>query len=267
MKKIAIHSVPRSGSTWLGALFDSHPQIKYKFQPLFSYEFKGALNENSSEDEINFFFKKIAAYDSEFLDQTLEKKKGISPNFKKEEIKGILYKEVRYHHILENLLKKVKDLKVIGLIRDPRATLYSWWQAPREFKINEWNFNEEWYTASKKNEVKIENYYGYQKWKEAALLFLKLEKIYPGQFKVINYRNLLHNTEEVIKQLMYFCDFKLHQQQIDFITESQKNHNLDAYSVYKIKRDDRRWEGKLPLSVIDFIERDLQNTELEQYIE
>lgn len=40
MHKIAIHSVPRSGSTWLGEILNSSANVKYCFQPLFSYKFK-----------------------------------------------------------------------------------------------------------------------------------------------------------------------------------------------------------------------------------
>ena len=96
MLNIAIHSAPRSGSSWLGTLFNAHPNIVYKFQPLFSYEFKNALDENSPKEEISLFFEKIATCKSDFLDQSEEKKRLISPNFKKETIKAILYKEVRY---------------------------------------------------------------------------------------------------------------------------------------------------------------------------
>ena len=52
MKLIAIHSMPRSGSTWLGSIIDSHPHICYKHQPLFSYCLKGYLDETSDYEKI-----------------------------------------------------------------------------------------------------------------------------------------------------------------------------------------------------------------------
>ena len=56
MHKIALHSVPRSGSTWLGEILNSSENVKYCFQPLFSYKFKNFLDERSSKDDINNFF-------------------------------------------------------------------------------------------------------------------------------------------------------------------------------------------------------------------
>ncbi|MDH5934310.1 hypothetical protein, partial [Vibrio splendidus] len=60
MHKVAIHSVPRSGSSWLGEIINSSPQVNYSFQPLFSYEFKSYLNENSSLENINNFFYNLS---------------------------------------------------------------------------------------------------------------------------------------------------------------------------------------------------------------
>ena len=45
--KVAIHGVPRSGTTWLGSIFDSSPNVIYRNQPLFSYAFKSYLSEHS----------------------------------------------------------------------------------------------------------------------------------------------------------------------------------------------------------------------------
>ena len=44
LKKIAIFSVPRSGSSWLGQIFNSHEDVSFRMQPLFSYSHKSALN-------------------------------------------------------------------------------------------------------------------------------------------------------------------------------------------------------------------------------
>ena len=46
MKRIAIHSAPRSGSSWLGQILNSSPKVCFRFQPLFSYAFKDYLNDN-----------------------------------------------------------------------------------------------------------------------------------------------------------------------------------------------------------------------------
>ena len=79
MQKIAIHSVPRSGSTWLGNIFNSHPNVSFKYQPLFSYAFKDYLGSESDLEKINRFFKEIMKSDDDFINQKEGVEKGIIP--------------------------------------------------------------------------------------------------------------------------------------------------------------------------------------------
>src|SRR5258705_10876641 len=64
---IGIHGVPRSGTSWLGQIFNSHPQVAFRFQPLFSYAFKSYLNLNSSKVEMDDFFERIFLSDDYFI--------------------------------------------------------------------------------------------------------------------------------------------------------------------------------------------------------
>ncbi len=153
MKKIAIHSVPRSGSSWIGQIFNSSPTVNFKFQPLFSYAFKSALNEKSSKNEIDTFFKDISQSDDDFLIQQDKIDNGNYPKFKKNNLfTHIAYKEVRYHNIQENMLKINSDIIVIGIVRNPYAVINSFLKAPREFRKDlNWNELDEWQYANKKN--------------------------------------------------------------------------------------------------------------------
>ena len=45
-KIILITGVARSGTSWIGQIIDSSPEVVYRFQPLFSYAFKGFLDSN-----------------------------------------------------------------------------------------------------------------------------------------------------------------------------------------------------------------------------
>ena len=102
MKRVAIHAVPRSGSSWLGQILNSSEKVCYRFQPLFSYAFKDFLNEHSTKKEILTFFDKITRSNDNFLLQTDKINSGEYPIFRKEEnFAHVVYKEVRYHHILE----------------------------------------------------------------------------------------------------------------------------------------------------------------------
>ena len=132
MKRVAIHAVPRSGSSWLGQILNSSEKVCYRFQPLFSYAFKDFLNEHSTKKEILTFFDKITRSNDNFLLQTDKINSGEYPIFRKEEsFSHVVYKEVRYHHILENILKQDQEIKVIGLIRSPFAVISSFLHSPR----------------------------------------------------------------------------------------------------------------------------------------
>lgn len=267
MQKIAIHSVPRSGSTWLGNIFNSHPNVSFKYQPLFSYAFKDYLSSESDLEKINRFFKEIMKSDDDFINQKEGVEKGIIPFFEKHERSThACYKEVRYHHILENLLEKDKTIKIVLLVRNPLAVLYSWYKAPKEFRKEKgWMFDEEWLDAPKKNLNKPEEFNGYTKWKEATSLFLYLKTTYPNQVHVISYTNLINNTVNETEELFRFTNLEMSEQTLTFINSSTSKNHSDAYSVYKKKINDNNWEA-LPSYIISYINNDLKNTDLEQFL-
>ncbi|REE83098.1 sulfotransferase domain-containing protein [Lutibacter oceani] len=263
MQRVVIHSVPRSGSTWLGSIFDSHQHTIYKMQPLFSYAFKDMLSANSTSEEIDTFFLELEKSDDDFLNQTEGKNRGIIPSFNKDVPTSIIYKEVRYHNILNNLLEKDASIKVIGLVRNPFSTISSWLKAPKEFRADlGWEIEKEWKNAPKKNLNKIEEFNGFEKWKEVTKLFLSLKKDNPTQFYLLKYENLLSNKMEEVKKMFEFCELEMQQQTIDFINKSSRVNNRDAYAVFKTKKDDKQWEQELPQFIIDEIKRDVEFKEL-----
>jgi len=268
MQKLAIHSVPRSGSTWLGNIFNSHPEVCFRHQPLFSYAFKDFLSPVSTQKEIDLFFDSIAESADAFINQKEGIDKGFIPVFQKNKtFTHCCYKEVRYHHILENLLQRSPDVKIILLIRNPLATIYSWYKAPKEFRPEKgWVLEEEWLHSSKKNLNKPEEYNGYAKWKEATLLFLEMKKQFPGRVELVQYKNLLHQTEIVVKELFDFSGLDLPEQTIAFIKESKQRDLKDAYAVFKSKTKDDNWKD-LPEHIIDYIYNDLKGTRLEMYLD
>ncbi len=266
-KRIGIHGVPRSGTTWLGEIINSSPHVKYKFQPLFSYELKDFLSESSQASTIDDFFEKLDHTKSAFLDQEEGKEKGIIPIFKKEKSTHIVYKEVRYHNILENLLAKDPEIKIIAIIRNPLATMNSWLKSPREFRKDlGWSEMDEWKEANKKNQFKKEEFFGFEKWKEAASLFIKLEKKYQHRFTIVEYSNILSRTFDEVDRLFKFCELELTDQTIEFLEASKKTEKNSTYSVFRCKDDDDDWRHNLNKNIIEEIEKDLKDTKLEKYL-
>jgi len=179
-----------------------------------------------------------------------------------------VYKEVRYHHILKNLLKKDKEVKVIGLVRNPFSVVNSWLNAPREFRKDlGWNELEEWRFAKKKNLNKVEEFNGYEKWKEVTLLFEELKKIYPERFYILKYDELLRSTESGVKDLFEFCDLDFQNQTKHFLFNSTNNdQSKEAYSVFRKNQVDDNWKTQLNTTIISEIKEDLKIIDLEKYI-
>ncbi|MCI5055371.1 sulfotransferase domain-containing protein [Phaeodactylibacter sp.] len=259
--------MPRSGSTWLGSIIDSHPSISYKMQPLFSYSLKGYLDDYSNYSRIQSFKNQLLNTESDFIDQIEKKKRNIIPVFKKSTPKVVAYKETRYHYILENLLRTDKESYVVCLIRNPLAHLYSWLNAPKEFRHElGWKIEEEWLLAPKKNQGRAEEYYGYQKWKETTIMFHSLQKAYPDRCLIINYSDLLRTPMQKALHIFSFLGLQIHQQTKEFIKESRSKNDKDPYGVYKDKKEDNSWQGKLPGYIVDYVQNDLAGTRLESYI-
>lgn len=263
MQYVAFHGVPRSGTTWVGSIFDSSENVAYRHQPLFSYAFKSYLDEFSKKERINSFFEKLLDSKDSFILQDKEKMMGIIPTFKKEKITHIVYKEARYHHILENMLYQHDSLLLVVIIRNPKSVISSWYNAPKEFDKNKWQLEEEWLHAQKKNKNRKEEFYGYIKWKETAIMFLRLKDMFPNRIHILKYSDLLANTEIEIQKLFQFCSICYGNQTEDFIRKcSSMDGSWNAYSVYRINQTDIKWKEHLSEEIVDYINKDLLESNL-----
>jgi hypothetical protein len=242
-KQVAIFGVPRSGTSWLGQVFNSSPVVAYRYQPLFSYEFKGRINKNSTKVEIEKFYDDLYKAKSDFVLQKTNVSGKTGLNFKKKKTILLAWKEVRYLSIIENLLVN-SETKVVLVVRHPCAVINSWARAPKEFD-SAWDLNEEWGLASKKNEGKNENYFGYEKWKEAMRLFLKLKKEYPYKVLLVKYEDLVKNPLDNADELFNFADIPLEEQTKDFLNQSTNQDDKDPYGVFRKKLQPEKWKNEL----------------------
>lgn len=268
LTRLAVHAAPRSGSSWLGAILDSSPEVAYRFQPLFSYGHKGRLTGKSSKEEIDAFFNEILESTDAFVNQIESKKEKLLPEFHKNNPTHIVYKEVRYHHILANLLEKDRQLKLIGLIRNPLAVIHSWLNAPKEFRADlGWHPSEEWRYASKKNQDKEEEFNGYEKWKECVQIFESLFVKYPERVYIVNYKDLIMNTPKAVSSIFAFAGLTMGEQTISYISKERNDLMHDhPYSVFKKKTQDDGWIAGLNIEIRDTIINDIQGTKFEKYL-
>lgn len=263
MKRIAIHSVPRSGSTWLGEIINSNPHVKYCFQPLFSHKYKDTLNEDSSKQDIEKFFELLIESDDDFVCQNHERILGTLPNFKKSNIlTHTVYKEVRYHNILKNLLEKDNELKLILLVRNPVEVMNSWVDTPKEFNPS-WNIEEQIIGGDLKNVGKNENFYGLDAWIKTTRQFEMLSKVFSSRVHLVNYSTLKKDSINIVKQLFNFCNLEFSNSTSIFLEDSLNRNVSGSYSVFRGRKT-----KKLILDerIIELITRYVDEAGLIKYI-
>lgn len=254
MNYLSILSVPRSGSSWVGQILNSSPQVLYKFQPNFSYSFPSNLEKDTDEKKIIEFYENLRKTNDPFVNGKVSISGKSNIEFKKSFCETLVWKEVHFLFLAQTLLEK-SDTKVIGLIRSPFAVISSWIKIPKEFDPS-WNLTEQWKTANLKNSDFDFNYFGYEKWKEVTQLFISLKQKYPERFYMLQYENLLADPKAEVEKLFSFCNLEVTSQTLGFLTKSTSNNDTDAYSVFKSKKTDDQWKKELPQFIIDEIKMD-----------
>ena len=82
--------------------------------------------------------------------------------------------------------------------------------------------------------IKKEEFNGYEKWKEVAILFEELRAQYPERFYLVEYRHLLEKPLDSFRLLFNFCGIAFQNVTLDFIqkstTDKSKKRMLMRYS-------------------------------------
>ena len=251
MTIISIHSVPRSGSSWLLSIFDSLERTKCVYQPLFSYAFKNQIDENSTGKDFKNFTIELRKTDDDFCCMKTNyhnNGKNDILTFHKNDSNHVVMKHVTHHYLIEKFIEFNKDIKIIGLIRSPENVIESQMKAKHECL-------KDWLNGTDKNKDFKECYFGFNKWLELNNYFITLKEKYPENVILIKYEDLLKNTKIEIEKLFHFCNIKLEESTIDFIKKSSsKNDNYD-YSVFrnKIKLIDKKCQ--LDKEIINHIKK------------
>lgn len=266
MNKIGIFGVPRSGTSWLGQIFNSHPDVALRFQPLFSYGHKGSLSAHSSAEQIRTFFEEILYSKDAFATMTSEAQKNY-PAFQKSALPShVIFKETRYLNLIDNMLAQCSEVKIVGIVRNPLAVIASWMLAPKEFNPK-WDIHSEWRGAQSKNQNRPEEFFGFEKWKESTEAFLRFEGLFPRQFLLVRYDELNGAPLVTTRKLFDFCGLKICAQVEEFLAASKSRHDPDPYSVFRSKANDDHWQGVLPDEIVKQVILELKHTPLEIFLQ
>jgi len=262
---VYIAGVARSGTSWIGQIINSSPRVRFRFQPLFAYEFKGRVDEDSDRATYEQLFRDIFNTSSAFLTQEDKQASGEYPKFKKNVDPEILvFKENRYQSVLEPMMRRVEFLQAVGIVRHPCAVLNSWRHNSKEFPLGS-EILKEWRFGNCKNKGN-EDYFGYYKWKEIANLYLDLRDKYPDRFALLRYERAVHTPQKTIPALFEFLKIPFEEATQNFLLESAVPRDESYYSVYKDKSVAEKWRKELDAHIIDEIYSDLAGTRLEQFL-
>lgn len=264
---IWLSGMPRSGTNWASQIFASSPQIRAKFCPLYSYEFKNELDENSTPEDWEAFFPRVYDTQSDYMDQEYLRRDGHVPDFKeKEDQPPILFiKSIRFHNLIEGILRKHSGIRFVGMVRDPRAAIHSWLSNPLEFPKDA-DPVKEWRTGACRKTGAGE-FWGFDDWKFVAGLYLKLQKEWPERFFLIRYENLVANPVDRTRELFQHLDIPFHDQTQSFLTECHQHHSDHKRSVFKKPDAINTWKNCLAPDIIKTIEGEINGTPLAQFFE
>jgi len=264
---VVIAGVPRSGTSWLGEILNSSPDVAYRFQPIFSYAFKDAVAEDSDPAAFEDFFRDIYSSHDDFLLQRDKRETGLYPTFAKQSSpRCLVWKEARYQYLLAKMLRFFPHLKVVAIIRHPCAVMNSWLRNPKEFPAG-CDPRTEWRFGACKNLGKAENFFGYYKWKEAAHMYMDLSQKYPQRMHIIKYVDLVDDTATQVNVIFDFIGLPVGSQTAEFVRQSKSTHKASPYSVYRDKSVKDSWRSQLDPYITDEIIQDIRGTRLEPFLE
>jgi len=245
MRTVAIFGCPRSGTSWLGQIFNASPHAAYRYQPLFSYEFKDWFSAPGfTAASVRAFHAAIAGASSDFVLTELRPPKA--------RLTHLVWKEVRHHASMAPLLATGELDALVYLFRPPVDVLNSWFQAPKEFRAGQ-DIHAEWLNAPSKNTQPGE-FNGLEQWKASLSMACALARNEPQRVTLVSYDRLRGAAGPTIARLFDRLGLAPTPEVDAFVAESVSRQGEGAYSVFRNERTALR----LPPDIVAAIEADAQ---------
>lgn len=258
--------MPRSGTSWVSQILDSHPEVRFKLSPLFSYRFKNAMSATSNRDAWCRFFEDVYSTPDDFMDQSYRREEGAYPVFdeKSDRPSTLMVKDTRYHNLSLRLVEKLGNLKLVYLVRHPAGAIHSWLTAPKEFPADA-DPSANW-RSGQCRKTGPEEFWGFEDWKFLTRQYLKLEQEFRRRVRVVRYESMVSSPEVVARDLMAFLDLDWHGQTAAFIHQSRNSQHPSEYAVFRSKEVKDRWRTELDPRIVEQIREDLTGSDLESFL-
>ncbi len=212
------------------------------------------------------FFREVFNSQDEWMMQLERRRTGKFPFFKSKDAEPsiLLIKDVRHHEYIPRLLDLELPLRVVHIIRDPRAAMHSWLTNPKEFP-KEADPIEQWRNGAVRK-VSSSEYWGFDDWKMLTERYRKLAIQYPEKVMLITYEELVNAPIDVTKRTFEQLGLTFTDQTTEFIRSSRSKNSADPFSVFKDPSVQDRWRGALQQQIQMEIEKELMNSDLEVYL-
>lgn len=260
--------MPRSGTTWVAQILASHPNVRMKFDPLFSYAFKGALDVESCVDDWHRLFEASYHTADPYMDQDGPRARGLIPTFEEKNAAPdvLAIKSNRRHELLAQALRRGIDAKALLIVRDPVAAIESWLTNPSEFPESA-DPASEWRTgACRKGGGGEGEYWGFDDWRLTASLFLELSEALPETTRLLRYEEIDENPEAVAASIFAWLGLEMEAQTLAFLRLSRRNHSDHPRAVFRDPARRVKRGGALPPGVADEIRAELINGRLARFL-
>jgi hypothetical protein len=262
-----IASMPRSGSSWLSQVFAANRRVRFRMAPLYSSEFSGTVGACSTDEEWMRFFSDVFEAKGDFLCQERRRREGDFPDLAADssEQRDLVIKDVRNHQVSWNLVeRKELPVRVVYLVRDPRAAIWSWMRNDREFPSG--GRDDDWRTGGTRKLGEGE-YWGFNDWVGVTKRYLELGRAHPGRVEVIRFEELCERGAEAFKALFERLGLSFEDGSAGFLGSSWGRTSDRPYSVYRDRWSVlRSWEGGIPTGVESAIVEEVRTNGLEEFL-
>jgi hypothetical protein len=262
----AITGMPRSGTSWIGQIVDSSPEVRYKMSPLFSYEFKNRIREGATRKDWEKVLRGAYRSENDFMNQTTRRRAGEYPTFaiKQTNPPLLVIKYNRFQNLTEEMLDLLPEMKLLAVVRHPCGAVHSWLTAPKEFPPDA-DPLVHWRSGAAKKSC-YGDFFGFDDWCWVTRLHVRLAAERAEQVRLVRYETFVEDAERQTRELFDWLGLQYTEQTESFLQQSQTTSVPGDYSVFRSPLVKERWRSELQPEIRDAIFSELEGTDLARFL-
>ena len=257
--------MPRSGTSWLSQIFESHPETLLRFSPNYSFEMKNMLACDAGYAEWKRHLQIAVDCQGEFITHSYRRQTGEFPTFANTGSlpRLLCIKDTRFHQWYMRGLDVLPDAALIYIVRHPAACLNSWRNC-KEFSEKD-DFQTAWLDGGSRKLEGAGEHWGFADWFDLTLEYVTRANT-EQRIRVVRYEDLVRQPIEQTRTMFQFAGLELPIETIEFLHASTTRHDSSSYSVFKAQDKIDGWEKGFPSEIWEQIQQQILGTPLEQFL-